>query len=121
MKNYGFAEILYIFWLFTRQLGPSKAESLLNVLFSFLNFSEWKLNHSVHSPPPHLHLSAGRGVEPPNKFSKKGSLTGPQPLEGVAGNKGMTSFWGGGGVAFSQKKIKSEIFNDKKKFFLCHN
>ena len=45
---------------------------------------------------------------------KKGSLTGPQLLEGVAGKEGVTFFRG---VAiFTQQKIKSEIFNDKKSF-----
>ena len=45
---------------------------------------------------------------------KKGGLTGPQLLEGVAGKEGVTFFRG---VAiFTQQKIKSEIFNDKKSF-----
>ena len=34
------------------------------------------LKHSVHPP-----LSAGGGVEPPTKFSKRGDVTGPQLLE----------------------------------------
>ena len=52
----------------------------------------------------------GRGVEPPTKFSNRGggSLTGPQVLEGVAGKEG-------GEVAIFTQKIKSEIFDDKKK------
>ena len=48
---------------------------------------------------------------------KKGSLTGPQYLEGVAGKEGVTFL---GGCSFNIK-----IFNDKKiinkKVFLCHN
>ena len=55
--------------------------------------------HSVHSP-----LSAGGGVGGGwTKFSKRGGLTGPQLLKGVAGNKGV-----------SENKLKSEIFDDKK-------
>ena len=43
-------------------------------------------------------------------------MTEPQLLEGVAGKEGVTFFQGGGGLVqqFSHKKIKSEIFNDKK-------
>ena len=40
-------------------------------------------------------LSAGGGgVEPPTKFSKRGGLTGPQLLEGVAEREGVTFFSG---------------------------
>ena len=39
-------------------------------------------------PPPPPPFLLGRGVEPPTKFSKRGSFTGPQPLEGVAGKEG---------------------------------
>ena len=43
-------------------------------------------------------------------------MTEPQLLEGVAGKEGVTFFQGEGGLMqqFSHKKIKSEIFNDKK-------
>ena len=64
------------------------------------------------------------------KFSKREGLTELQLLEGVAGNEGR----GGGGGYFFQggcnfhikDKLKSEIFNDKKRFisktiFVCHN
>ena len=61
------------------------------------------------SPPPVL---LGRGVEPPTKFSKRGSFTGPQPLEGVAGKEGGVTFFRGGGGYINN--LKSEIFNDKK-------
>ena len=63
-------------------------------------------------------LSAG--VEPLTEFSKMGveDLTGPQFLEGVVWKEGVTFFRGGRGgeLQFLQKKkkIKSEIFNDKK-------
>ena len=46
-------------------------------------------SHSVHPP-----LSDGGRVEPPTKFSKRGGLTGPQLLEGVAGKEGVTFFRG---------------------------
>ena len=55
----------------------------------------------------------GGGVEPPTKFSEKGGgLTGPQLLEGVCWERGGDFFqWGWN---FQPKKIKCEIFNDKK-------
>ena len=57
-------------------------------------------------------LSAG-GVEPPTKFSKRGSLTGPQLLERGCWERGGDFFQEG--LQFSDKnKLKSEIFNDKK-------
>ena len=69
--------------------------------------SKLLISHSVHSP-----LSDGGKVEPPTKFSKRASLTGPQLLEGFAGKEGVTLFWWGPGVQFSHKnKSKSEIFN----------
>ena len=64
-------------------------------------------HHSGHPPP----YSSGRGVEPPTKFSKRGGLTGPQLLEGVARKEGVTFFREG--LQFSHK-LKSEIFNDKR-------
>ena len=63
----------------------------------------------MHPPP----LSAGGGgIEPPTKFSKRGSgLTGFQLLEGGCWERGG----GRGGCNFHKKnKLKSEIFNDKK-------
>ena len=39
-------------------------------------------------------------VEPPTKFSKRGGLTGPQFLEGVAGKEGVTFFKGEGVAIF---------------------
>ena len=48
--------------------------------------------------PPFL-----QGVEPPTKFSKRGGeLTGPRPLEGVAGKERGDFFRVG--VQFSHKK-----------------
>ena len=59
-------------------------------------------------------LSAG-GVEPPTKFSKRGGrLTGL--LEGGCWERGG-DFFQGEGCNFhthTKKKLKSEIFNDKK-------
>ena len=63
-------------------------------------------------------LSAG--VEPLTEFSKMGveDLTGPQFLEGVVWKEGVTFFRGGEGwgvaIFTKKKKLKSEIFNDKK-------
>ena len=60
-------------------------------------------SHSVHPPPPPSATS----------FSKRRALTGPQLLQGVAGKEGVTFFRGG--CNFHQKKkLKSEIFNEKK-------
>ena len=51
-----------------------------------------------------MHLSAGVGVEPPSKFSKKeGRLTGPQFLEGVVAKDGGVTFFRGLGCKFSTK------------------
>ena len=69
------------------------------------------LTHSVHPLP----LSAGGGVEPPTKFSKREGLTGPQLLEVGCWERGGDFFQGGGGCSFHIKnKLKSEIFKDKK-------
>ena len=38
------------------------------------------------------------GVKTPTKFSKWGTFTGPQHLEGVAGKEGGEFFQGGGAV-----------------------
>ena len=47
--------------------------------------------------PPFL-----QGLEPPTKFSKRGGgLTGPQLLEGVAGEEGADLFKGGGVAIFT--------------------
>ena len=57
------------------------------------------------------------GVKTPTKFSKWGTFTGPQHLEGVAGKEGGEFFQGGGGCSFYiQNKPKSEIFNDEKSY-----
>ena len=78
-------------------------------------------------PPPPVPSfcwgGAGR-IESPTKFSKRGgegaggSLTGPQILEGIAGKEGSDFFQGGGCKFQIKNKLKSEIFNDKKKFNL---
>ena len=48
------------------------------------------------------------------KFQKKGGLTGPQLLKGVTGKEGVPFFQEG--CTFHKKnKLKSEIFNDKKR------
>ena len=68
----------------------------------------------VYTPPP---LSTGggwRGVELPTKFSKRGALTEPQFWEGVAG-KEVGDLLQGSWNFYIKNKLKSEIFNDKKK------
>ena len=51
-------------------------------------------------------------VKPPTKFSKRGSLTKSQFLEGIAKKEGVTFFRG---LQFLHKnKLKLEIFNNKK-------
>ena len=57
--------------------------------------------HSVDTHIPFL--LGGGGVKPPTKFSKRGGLTGPQLLEGVAGKEGVTFFRV---LEFSHKKNK---------------
>ena len=65
----------------------------------------------MHLPFP---LSTGGGGhEPPTKFSKQWGLTESQSLEGVAGKERVT-FFKGGAVQFLQKKLKLDIFNNKK-------
>ena len=66
------------------------------------------------TPPPPLFFCWRGKVEPPTKFSKRGGLTGPQLLEGGCWKEGVKFFKGGGGALFTKKKLKSEIFNDKK-------
>ena len=76
-------------------------------------------SHTVHSPPPFCFLVStgvgeGGGVEPPTKFSERGGLTGPPLLVVVTGKEGSDFFQGG--CAFHIKnKLKSEIFDDKKR------
>ena len=58
--------------------------------------------HSVHPP-----LSAGKWVEPLTKLAKKRAEGGGEGKEGY-------NFWEGGGLQCLHKKLKSEIFNEKK-------
>ena len=79
------------------------------------------LIHTKHPPPP---FCWGE-IETPTKFSKSGGLTGCQFLEGGCWEK-AGYFFQGGCSFYIKNKLKSEIFNDKKKFinknvFLCHN
>ena len=50
-------------------------------------------------------------VEPPTEYSKSKSSVGFQFLEAVAAKKWVTCFEG---LNFLHKKLKSEIFSDKK-------
>ena len=80
-------------------------------------FKMWQIvpSHSVH---PSLSAMGG-GVEPSTIFTKRGRLDRISIfIEGLLGKRGVTYKL--------NKKIKSEIFNDKKKFmnkncFLSHN
>ena len=76
----------------------------------------------------HHSFLLGGGVEPPTKFSKRGGGGGLDRTStfrgGLLGKRGGDFFQGS--CNFHTKKLKSEIFNDKKKFmgkniFLCHN
>ena len=67
--------------------------------FLFLSSLLFQGHYIVCTP-----LSAGGWVEPPNKFLKKGGLTGSQVLDVVAGKEGVTFFqWG---LQFLHKKTK---------------
>ena len=62
---------------------------------------------SVHPPPPTSFCRGeGVGVEPPTKFPKRGGLTRPQLLKGVAGKEGggRVTFSGWGEFHFSHTK-----------------
>ena len=65
--------------LSTRPLLHEMDNSISDDYFLFLNC------YTVGTTPPPPFLQ--RGVEPPTKFSKRGGLTGPQLLEGVAGKE----------------------------------
>ena len=69
-------------------------------------------------------FSWGEGLNLQPNFQKKGGLTGPQLLEGGCWEGGGDFFQGDWN--FHTKKIKCEIFNDKKVYrpkniFLCQN
>ena len=53
----------------------------------------------------------GEGLNLQPNFQKGRGLAGPQLLEGFAEKEGVTFL---GGCNFRKKKLKSEIFNDKK-------
>ena len=65
--------------------------------------------HSVHP-----FCWGGGGVKSPTKFSKRGGLIGPPIWEGVAGKEGVTFFRGSCNF-YKKNKLKSEIFNGKKR------
>ena len=79
----------------------------------------------MHPPPP-TPLSAGGGLEPPTKFSNSGGLDRSFTFRGGLLEKREVIFFRGvmvervrGGGVFNfhiKNKLKSEIFNDKKKF-----
>ena len=55
----------------------------------------------------------GGGFEPPTKFSKRAAWQDLNFEVGVAGKGGVT-FFRGVAILQKNKKLKSEIFNDKK-------
>ena len=65
----------------------------------------------VCTPPPFCVGGWGKGVEPPTNqiFKKGGGVDRTSSFR-----EGVTFFRGGGVAIFTPKKIKSEIFNDKK-------
>ena len=77
---------------------------------------------------PHFLLEEGEGGKGVNfqpNYQKGGALTRPEFLEGLAG-KEARDFFQGGCSFYVKNKLKSEIFNYKKKFineniFLCPN
>ena len=57
----------------------------------------------------------GGGVETPTKFSKRGGgLDKTSTFRGMLLGERRVTFFSGGGCNFQKKKLKSEIFNDKK-------
>ena len=77
--------------------------------------------HSVHPHPPPFLLGGGWTSY---QIFKKGSLIGPQLLEGGWWERSEWLFSGGCNF-YIKDKVKSEIFNDKKslktQIFFCHN
>ena len=71
----------------------------------------------MHSVTPSFCWGGGRLNFQPNFQKGGGSLTGHQLLEGGCWKRGGWLFLGGGGggVAIFAKKIKYEIFYDKKR------
>ena len=55
----------------------------------------------------------GGGVQPPTKFSKRGGLDRTSTSGGGCWERGGVTFFRGG-CNFHIKKLKSEVFNDKK-------
>ena len=79
------------------------------------------LVHDIQcAPPPPFYW----GVLPPTKFSKREGLTRHQLLDGGCWER-WGDFFQGGCNFYIKNKLKSEIFNDKKKFIniniFCHN
>ena len=70
--------------------------------------------------PPSTPLSA-RGLSLQPNFQKGEGLTGPQLLERVAEKEGSNFFQRGNCNFHTLKKLKSEIFNSKKKLITKNN
>ena len=78
----------------------------------FREVKQSSLIHNIVGTPSPFCRGGGRGWDS-NQVFKKGGLTGPQLLEGVAGKEGGDFFQGGCNFHI-KNKLKSEIFNDKK-------
>ena len=68
----------------------------------------------MYTPTPFCWEEGGGGFEPPTKFSKRGGLTETQLLEGGCWERVGDFFQGGLQFSQKKKKLKSDIFNDKK-------
>ena len=100
IKTFSIVLLLLLYYTFITYNGrkSNKQQAKSNEQRTKSNKQRTKSNkqqHSVHPPPPHL--SAGDGVEPPTKFSKRRGLPASQFLGGVAGKERVTFFRGGGG------------------------
>ena len=78
------------------------------------NLCKASQNNIVCTPPPFLQGGGELNIQP--NFQKEGGLDKTSLLEGGCWERGGDFFQGEGGLQFSLKnKLKSEIFNEKKK------
>ena len=74
--------------------------------------------YSVHLPPFCWGQEGGRGLSLlPNFQNRGGGLTGPPFVEGGCWERGGDFFLGGVAIFSTKNKLKSGIFNDKKKVY----
>ena len=84
--------------------------------------TEHELDHAPHNEKTaYLLLGGRRGVESDQISEKKeGGMTGSQFLQGSCWERGG-GFFQSGCSFYIKINLKSEIFNNNKSFFLCHN